>query len=616
MNRLKGISKFTGLAIVAAWCLMAPSIGCADAFHTVTLPVPPYAEEATTWCGPATAQMVLGGYPGITCEPRMQEDIWEKIRENSAEPLLWDTDPEGMKSALFKLCRPSGGWVIDNRIDPEKLMFQVAYWMTINRYPVAIVKSASSSSHGSHGEHWVAIMGIGVNADPTTASSVTLEHVWFIDPSPKTPGNRAIVSFVSGTQWYEEFEPVAKVGSAYHGKYVAVIEPPKIKGVALPREKVMTGAVIRPGKALAFAQRWVEEKKLTEIESYKALAEAKALEPLLVNESYGGYYLVPYSTDGVHAQAAVIVNAYTGDFEEVGAFDSSRYMPLEQAKAIAMEKVMLGPQPEPPDISGQLVHPRGEKVVSRCFPMWKMTIGRQTLGITQDKKVYMHMPRLQPSISVPAVQPRTLAWDQKNVWLVDREKKELKRIDSRSGAAIQTHKLDIEDVGALTFDGRSLWVADPGAMKIFAVNPENGERMKTLPLRYPKEKGFQSVTGMAWDGESIWMAVAAGFSSSINQIDPDSGEIRRSIFAECEPRGIDIVDNTLFTICYNGKNLPAKIDRRRILDKNHQIQGSREFIMDLEVTDPGALVHDGRHFRVLDRETNQIVEFPLKPSKK
>ena len=46
----------------------------AQPLHSVILSVPLYGEEALTWCGPATAQMVMEGYPAGACSV-LQEDI-------------------------------------------------------------------------------------------------------------------------------------------------------------------------------------------------------------------------------------------------------------------------------------------------------------------------------------------------------------------------------------------------------------------------------------------------------------------------------------------------------------------------------------------------------------
>ncbi|WP_455203197.1 hypothetical protein, partial [Kaarinaea lacus] len=575
------ISLKPASVVLILFGLLLPFNSSSQPLHSVMLSVPEYSEEALNWCGPATAQMVMEAYPSGACSV-LQEDIWAQVLLDKTES-LWDTDPAGMSGALKTLCPPPGNWSIYHKTDPTELMFRVAYWMTRNSFPVAIVKdTVAHNSYTAHSEHWVAIRGIITDADPTTTTSVNLENVWFNDPAPADLGDPAIVRFVTGTQWYSEFEPVTKVGSTYHGKHVAVIEPPAISGIAIAKAKLLFGTLISADKAKAFAQRWIEEKKLYELEPYKLLSKAKPLPPLLVNEKHGGYYVIPYSSDGKQAQVAVIVNAYNGEFEEVGAFKPISYLSKQQAINIALQTIKvtppseeggINPQPEPPadPDSVALVFPEGQRVVSRYFPIWKVTANRQTIGVSQQKHVFTRMPRLQPSVPAAATQPQGLAWDNKQFWLFDNKTGELKSIDKRSGAPIKTYKPKIKQLSASTFGGESLWLADQGEMKILEVNPETGEVTKSIPLNYPKDKGFDTVTGMAWDGENLWIAIAAGFSSSINQIDTNTGEIKRSLFAECDPKNIDVRDNALYTICYNNKHLPTKINRRDIVDKNHEM---------------------------------------------
>lgn len=617
----------SAVVLLLLWGLWQPLNSYSQPLHSVMLSVPEYSEEALNWCGPATAQMIMEGYPSSACSV-LQEDIWAQVLLGKTEA-LWDTDPAGMRSALKTLCPPPGTWSVYHKPDPADLMFRVAYWMTRNNFPVALVKdTVAHNTYTAHSEHWVAIRGIITDADPTTTSSVNLEFVWFNDPSPANLGDPAVVRFVTGTQWYAEFQPVTKVGSSYHGEHVAVIEPPVVSGVAIAKAKLLFGSLISADQAKEFASRWIKEKKLYDIETYKILANAKPLPPLLVNRNHGGYFIVPYSTDGKLAQAAVIVNAYNGDFEEVGAFKPLRYLDENQAANIALQTLKISPpsgpgginpQPEPPKelYVAELVFPEGQQVVSRYFPIWQITANRKTVGVTQQQEIFTRMPRLQPSIPAAAAIPRGLAMDDKHFWLFDEKIGEIRSVDKRSGAPVKSYKPDIKLVSASTFGGGNLWLADQATMKIYAVNPETGEITRSLPLNYPKEKGFDQVTGMAWDGNNLWIAIAAGFSSSINQIDPDTGDIKRTMFAECDPRGIDIRDGVLYTVCYNGENLPAKIDRRTIVDKNHEMLRTRQFIVDADLKDPGALVHDGQYLWVLDRRLNRIIKFfPTTPGKK
>ena len=199
----------------------------AQPLHSVMLGIPAYSEEALTWCGPATGQMIMEGYPSGAC-PVLQEDVWIAIGAHKTES-QWDTDPEGLRGAMMSLCPPSGRWSIFQNTDPEEQMYRVAYWMTQLSYPVAILQdTAPHNSYTPHAEHWVAVRGLITDVDPTTSTTITLEGVLLHDPSPQVLGDPPVIRFLSGTEWYAEFQPVTKVGSGFHGKYVTIIEPPQV----------------------------------------------------------------------------------------------------------------------------------------------------------------------------------------------------------------------------------------------------------------------------------------------------------------------------------------------------------------------------------------------------
>jgi hypothetical protein len=195
----------------------------------------------------------------------------------------------------------------------------------------------------------------------------------------------------------------------------------------------------------------------------------------------------------------------------------------------------------------------------------------------------------------------SLAWDGKQLWTVDAADKKVRSVNSQTGAVVKTLYTDIENPKGMAYDGKRLWIGDAEAMKLYAINTESGQTESTIPIHIPKEKGFKAFEDIAWDGKYLWTAISAGFSSSYNQVDPESGEIVRSLFADCIPRGIAIHEDILWSVCYNGDNLPVKIDQRKILDKDHEMLRSRIFIKDIELKDANGLVYDGAHLWTIDR---------------
>ncbi len=351
--------------------------------HSVMLTVPDYPEEATNWCGAAAAQMIMQGYPAGSCT-LLQEDIWLSIQSYKTET-MWDTDPEGVRKAMKNLCPPSGTWSIHSDADPQALMFATARLMTRYRYPTAVLLDTEShNDYAPHQEHWIAVRGIITDVDPTApgVTSVNLNFVWFNDPAVPM-GSPAVERFVSGTTWYSEFQSVNKAGSVYAGKYVVVTEPPEIKGLAKAPREVLRGTVITPKDALSFAAKWIEKYKLDEIKTYSILKQAKPLEPMLVNAGQGGYYIIPYSTDqeGRLASLSILVNAYNGNFQEIGVFQPTAYLKKEEAVRLAVASLK---EERPQKVEAVLVSSRTQMGGSRYFPFWEVTADKTVLNVGQQ----------------------------------------------------------------------------------------------------------------------------------------------------------------------------------------------------------------------------------------
>ena len=588
------------ISVLGLWSAF-PGAALAQPLHSVMLTVPGHPEEALNWCGPATGQMIMEAYPSGACSV-LQEDVWLAAQSHKTEA-LWDTDPVGLKEAMKALCPPVGTWSVHSRTDAAELMHSVAYWMTRNNYPAAVVlNTLPHNDYTEHGEHWVTVRGIITDADPTTTGTVNLEFVWFNDPAVPL-GEPALERFVAGSTWYGEFQPVNKPGSTYQGKYVAVIEPPQFAGRLVARIPARLGPVIPPDEAVKAAARWIKEYRLTEIGPYQSLADSQPRTPILVNKEYGGYYLIPFAgKEAKTASVALLVNAYDGSFEEVGAFAPTRFLAMDEAITLAKDYLKAA---NPKDVTAEAVYPQGDRRVGKYHPLWKVRVDGKTLGVGNNGKIFSRMPNEKPFIPLPGLSAAGMAWDGQAFWTVDARSRQLLKLDPVSGAVLGTLGIEQEEPSAVAFGAETLWVADVKKMQIQALDPESGRVRNTIPLKIPEDKGFQSLEGMAWDGKFLWTTFFAGFSSSINRIDPNSGEILQSVFADCHPRGIASDGTYLYLTCYNGDRLPAKIDRRKIADTEVDMLKSRSFVSDLDIKDPGGMAFDGQFLWVTDRLTRK-----------
>lgn len=588
-------------AVIAPLAALDPPPAAA---HSVSVFVTPSAQEALTWCGPATAQMAMTGYPGGTGCTRTQAALWLAIQGHKVES-FWDTDPVGLEKTLEDC---GGSWTVTNDAVKETVMYWVARWMTQFHYPVAaLLDTAPYSEFPAHEEHWVLIIGVQTDVDPTTTTTVNLQGVWVIDPEvplgvPPTPS----VQFFTAAQWYAAFQAVTKASSAYHGKYVAVIEPPEVTGQAVaPGPLVLTGRVIAVEEALAAARRHIEEYRLADSGRFEALREARPLTPLLVNQEQGGYYLIPYSTDGETAGVGLLVNAYTGDLLQAGTFERTRFLSAQEAGELARRH--LGGQAGGPVVA-EAVFLR-EAGAGRYRPTWKVRVGDRRVGVTQSGEVVPRITDELYSLRIPAQRLAGIGGGGGRLWATDAGGRALLELQPATGGVLRRLDLDLRQPKGLAFDGELLWVADEATKRIHAFDPEQGARVRDIPLEVPAEKGFGSVEALAWDGRYLWTAIAAGFSSSLNQIDRESGRIVRSLFADCDPRGVASDGESLWALCFNGEANPPTVDQRRLAGDDPAVSRSRRFFKKAEGRQPSGLTWDGQFLWYLDAAQNRAVRF-------
>jgi hypothetical protein len=365
-------TKQSMMALLAAMALMTVS-SAVRADVSVLTPVTPRAEEALTWCGAATGEMVVGAYPSGSCSP-VQADVWDAIQTNKVEP-SWDTDPAGLKEAMMTLCPPPGGghWVVFSNTNASTLMYSVAFWMRRNSFPVAAVLNTDAhNAIGAHQEQWVAIKGIVTDVDPLTSSSVTLKYIFIVQQAPVF-GDPAVERFITGSQWYSEFEAVTKAASTYNGKFVAVIEPPPSTGTLKAKLRLVTGTILSAQRILPLLQRSLRNSEVARLELFRDLVRLQPQTPVLVNPERGAYYIVPFGTPGKPATMAALVNAYDGELLEVARL-RPRPVPSErEAIQRALRLVGRDKSKEPPAAKATLVYEGGLPY----YPSWRVNVDRE-----------------------------------------------------------------------------------------------------------------------------------------------------------------------------------------------------------------------------------------------
>ncbi|UCH92663.1 MAG: hypothetical protein JSV88_20530 [Candidatus Aminicenantes bacterium] len=379
-------------------CVLFLTVGFAStayASHVVSLTIPLYGQENSIFGGPASAQMLMDGYPAPYPSIYYEQSvIWTSIQShNSGEP-GWATDPQGMQGALTELNPPPGTWALRTDEVKEDLMFQVLYWMNNNHFAVTTLINK--------GHHWVDIVGYQTDVEPVSGSDPVLELITIHDPWPIGTGH---VDTMSGAVWYSTHwaEPVENPGT-WENKYVAIIEPPQATGsVSIEPVLRMGTTFISPEQALQYAERWIVEMNLASIHpSYALLGDEnrQALPPILVREemTFGipeyevvpCFYIVPYcSNPPGSARVCVMVNAFNGDFEQVSSFEEPvTYVGANEVLDIAANAFGLVTQSEREQVKAIMAYTPCEITRCRAIPFWRIVYNDTVLYVDQYGVVY------------------------------------------------------------------------------------------------------------------------------------------------------------------------------------------------------------------------------------
>jgi len=373
-----------------------------------------YGQEQCIWCGAASAQMIMNGYPNPA--DRLfysQQHIWNVIQANNSTDSAdtawnWATDPKGLRQCLRTLNPPPGG---DWNVYKEQVMFNILFWMNRNHYPVATLIN--------EGGHWVVIVRCITDVEPVSGSSPTLQWITKYDPEPHNLGSE---STMSGTTWYAtDWNGPVKYTGSWYNKYVAVIEPPTAKGRVKAMEAERTGEkVISPEEAIKYARKAIDEHRLYEIPRYAILRKEgiRNLQPILVREEIRPgleeeikvphYYIVPFGLDreigdcGVPlARISIMVNAFTGRFEEITAFGRPvRYLPEREAVNIAAKAMNLRDKEIEQMLAEKLIrasvmYQPSDITHIRAYPFWKITVKQNVLYVDQLGVLYS---TIKPSV--------------------------------------------------------------------------------------------------------------------------------------------------------------------------------------------------------------------------
>jgi hypothetical protein len=333
----------------------------------------------------------------------VQSDVWNTIQAHNSTLSAdsgWATDPHGLTGCLANLANPAGiDWVEEAQTSRDDVLYFMLYWMSVRRYPSPVLVN--------QGGHWVVVVGYECDVDPTQAAAVTLQQISFHDPEPHNIGTQTTMS---ASQWYNgPWNGSVIYSGTWLNDYVAVVEPPKPKGAVRVQVMDRTGReLLSDQQAVEHAIRWVRERRLAERPGYQFLAgvaggdvaPAGALlvqdEPRMDRRHEGpiAYYVVPFGVRGENergrptVRVSVLVNAYTGDFEEATVFGRPiHYMTREDALEVAA-KVFHVDREQIEHAEATLMFQPSKVSHIRAYPFWRIGFRDRSIYIDQLGEVF------------------------------------------------------------------------------------------------------------------------------------------------------------------------------------------------------------------------------------
>ncbi len=177
-----------------------------SATFTFNAGAPLYGQETSTWCGPATGQMILSE-SGVS---KTQTEIWNKIQLHKKDTGFY-TDPDGLSLTLTDFdVHP---WRVVSMTTQDAIIEFIMEEMVRDDDPVALLVDA--------GNHWVVWNGFTTDINPLTGDA-TLQQAILNDPLPVTSGH---VETLTAAAFKSRFS-LNTYGTIYLNKYVAVIPEP------------------------------------------------------------------------------------------------------------------------------------------------------------------------------------------------------------------------------------------------------------------------------------------------------------------------------------------------------------------------------------------------------
>lgn len=201
----------------------------------------------------------------------------------------------------------------------------------------------------------------------------------------------------------------------------------------------------------------------------------------------------------------------------------------------------------------------------------------------------------------PGSSPTDLAWDGTHLWLADGGTDTIYKLDASNGSVLSSFTSPGSDPRGLVWNGTHLWHSDNATRELYKLDRGTGAVQSAIdaPATHAVVR-VPELGGLTWDGEHLWCGTVDGWSSRMNEMDPNDGSLQRFFFTKGYPRALA----TDGTFIWNATDNNGR--RLGIVYKYNLSDGLYVSQFDTPGFYPTGLAWDGQCLWCVDRETQTI----------
>ena len=201
----------------------------------------------------------------------------------------------------------------------------------------------------------------------------------------------------------------------------------------------------------------------------------------------------------------------------------------------------------------------------------------------------------------PGSSPSDLAWDGTHLWVADDGTDTVYKLDPSDGSVLSFFASPGAQPRGMVWDGTHLWHSDNATRQLYRTEPGTGAVLSAMdaPATHAVVR-LPELGGLTWDGERLWCGTVDGWSSRMNEVDPNNGSLQRFFFTMGYPRALATDGTFIWNATDNGGRRLGIVYKYGLSDGLYVSQ------FDTPGFYPSGLVWDGQYLWCVDRETNTI----------